>query len=164
MKNVVVILLAVTLGLLAGLPAYAQSKPIQLALLDPVQVFPNKESIGGLRISVLYGKNVDVTGLDLAFIAAHTTGKMVGVQSALVGMSDGGGAGIQYNFVTLDKGKFTGIDLGFYNSQEHMVGLQWGFINTADKMTGLQLGLVNIIHHGGLLPFFVVFNVGMSGN
>jgi len=38
-------------------PAYAQEEhPVQLALLNPVQLFPEGDAVRGIRLSLLYGK------------------------------------------------------------------------------------------------------------
>ena len=72
--------LVLTLGLLtvivvsAPLTARAQSKPIQLSLLTPVQIFPEQTPIAGLRLNVLYGRNVSVQGLDVGLVNHTTTG------------------------------------------------------------------------------------------
>ena len=39
------------------------SKPLQLAIFNPVQLVPEKESITGLRLSLFYTVNKNVTGL-----------------------------------------------------------------------------------------------------
>ena len=83
-----------TLGLLtvivvsAPLTARAQSKPIQLSLLTPVQIFPEQTPIAGLRLNVLYGRNVSVQGLDVGLVNHTTTGHFKGVQFGIVGMAD----------------------------------------------------------------------------
>ena len=70
-----VALAALTLALATGFaaPLAAQEeKPIQLALLAPVQLFPESDAVKGVRVSLIYGKNAAVTGLDFGLIN-HTT-------------------------------------------------------------------------------------------
>ena len=43
----------------------SQSNPIQLSLFTPVQIVDEKESIGGVRLNLFYGRNTAVKGLDL---------------------------------------------------------------------------------------------------
>jgi hypothetical protein len=45
-----------------------RKKPIQLALFNPVQIAPEESSIIGVRLSLLYGKNANMNGLQLGLI------------------------------------------------------------------------------------------------
>lgn len=152
-----------TASLLAALavasPARAEGgKPIQLALFDPVQIVPAGQSVKGLRLSLIYSKNVNVTGLDLSFIASQTTGNFAGVQFALVGVVDKDFLGWQDSLVNLTGGTATGLQLGFFNKAKRVEGLQFGLVNHAGTINGLQIGLVNIIEKGGWLPVMVIVN------
>ena len=137
----------------------AQDKPIQLALINPVQLFPENYSISGLRLSLIYGRNANMTGFDWGLIT-KTTGNFKGIQWGLVGMVDNDFTGWQYNLVSLTNGKFTGLQMGFYSSANHVHGLQFSFINNAGTMKGIQLGLINIIKKGGFMPVFPIVNFG----
>ncbi len=170
-----VLLFAILLSTLFCLaaPLHAGDKPIQVALFSPVQIFPENNSIAGLRLTILYGKNVNMTGLDLGFVVTRTTGIMQGIQSELVGIVDGDATGIQWNGVTWDKANFTGVQLGavnitkgtmtgiqwgYYNQSNHASGLQVALVNNTTTMKGIQLGFINIIHKGGWLPVFPIIN------
>ena len=48
----------------AGADAEETLRPVQLSLLAPVQLFRQDTSIIGLRLSVLYGRNENLTGLE----------------------------------------------------------------------------------------------------
>jgi hypothetical protein len=160
MKKLLVIALFAFVALMNVMPAFAADKPIQVSLFSPIQIFKPEESIGGLRLTLLYGKNANMTGLDWGLVT-YTTGKMTGLQLNFVGITDGDATGLQWNFVGINNGTFTGLKYAeLYNSAEHMVGLQIGLINTAGTMQGIQLGLINIIHKGGILPFFPIINGG----
>jgi len=137
---------------------YAQEKPIQLALFNPVQIVPESNSIKGLRINLLYGKNSRVTGFDWGLVN-FTTSDQLGIQWGGVGYTEGGFEGWQNNFVSITKGMFTGLQSGFvsYNSSK-VNGLQFSVINYAATLNGIQLGLINIIGEGGFLPVFPIFN------
>lgn len=136
----------------------AQDKPIQVALFNPVQIFPENNSITGLRLNIIYGKNVNVSGLDWGFVNS-TTGKQVGAQWGFVNLVDNGFLGLQGGFVNLTGSKFEGLQYGFVNYHKGKVsGVQFGFINYADSMYGLQIGLINIINQGGAFPFFPIVN------
>ncbi|MEW5923356.1 MAG: hypothetical protein AB1746_05150 [Candidatus Zixiibacteriota bacterium] len=136
----------------------AQSKPVQLALFTPVQIFPEDTEISGIRISLLYGRNVAVTGLDWGLVNHTTTGKFLGVQFGLVGMADTDFKGFQNNFVNVVKRDFEGFQWGFVNYAHYANGFQLGFVNYAESMKGLQIGLVNVIKQGGQFPVFPIVN------
>lgn len=100
----------------------AQDKPIQLALFNPVQIFDENTSITGLRISLIYGKNSQVSGLDWGLVNHITSGVSKGVQFGLVGIVEADYMGWQDNGVNITKGKFE--------------GLQWGIVNYAGTVSG----------------------------
>ena len=136
----------------------AQSSPIQVALVNPVQIVPENNSINGLRISLIYGKNNNVTGIDWGFIN-NTTGDQVGAQWGAVGINNGDFNGWQNNFVSITRGNFLGLQTGFvsYNSGK-VTGVQFSVFNYAATLNGIQLGLINVIGEGGFLPVFPIFN------
>ena len=154
------ILVAVLLSLLVPNTAqlFAADKPINIALVTPIQIFKSNESITGLRWNIIYGKNADVTGLDLG-IANHASGKMQGIQWGAVNLAGQGGAGIQVGYVNIDNGgTFTGLQYGWYNQTNQMVGLQFGLVNWTQSANGLQIGLINVIRKGGWFPVFPIIN------
>jgi hypothetical protein len=136
----------------------AQEKPIQLALINPVQIVPESNSISGLRISLIYGKNRNMTGFDWGLVSS-TTGNQVGIQWGGVGITEGDFNGWQHNFVSITRGNFLGLQSGFvsYNASK-VNGLQFSVVNYAATLNGVQLGLINIIGKGGFLPVFPFFN------
>ena len=152
--------------------AKAQKKPVQLSLVTPLQIFPPEDTIGGVRLNLLYGRNAVVNGLDVGLVN-HTTEISRGVQFGVVGLAVDF-HGIQYHAVSIAKGKFEGWQLGYVNVSEVFRGFQAGLVNYsvdaegfqlslvnyAHSFTGLQMGLVNIIREGGMLPFFPIFNIG----
>lgn len=136
----------------------AEGRPFQLALVNPVQIVPEGESISGVRLTLIYTKNRDVTGLDLSFIAAHATGNFTGVQWALVGLADGNLLGWQANAINLTGKTMRGLQSGLFNKAGRVEGLQFGLVNVAGTINGLQIGLVNVIQQGGWLPVMVLVN------
>jgi hypothetical protein len=157
-----------------GLPravAAQEEHPFQVALLAPIQAFPEEDAIRGVRLSLLYGKNVSMTGFDLG-VVSHTTREFLGVQFGLVGMAEGSFTGLQSTAVNLVQGDFEGLQYGIVNSVEtgrgvqigpvnharNFRGLQFGLVNYAETMNGVQVGLVNIIVHGGVLPVMPLVN------
>lgn len=138
---------------------FAQDKPVQLALFNPVQLFDENTSITGLRISLLYGKNTRVTGLDWGLVNHTTSGVSKGVQFGLVGIVEADFTGWQDNAVNITHGNFEGFQWGIVNYAGTMNGLQLGLVNYASNIDkGLQIGLINIIKHGGQFPVFPIVN------
>ena len=80
MKSTGFILIAAAIALGLGNSAVAQGKPIQLALVNPIQIFDEQTSIAGLRFSLLYGKNTSVSGVDLGFVNFTTSGTSQGIE------------------------------------------------------------------------------------
>jgi hypothetical protein len=137
---------------------FAQEKPIQLALLNPVQIFPENTSIAGLRLNLIYGKNASVSGVDLGFINS-TTEIQKGIQFGMLNLTDGGFKGWQDGLVNVTKGNSLGLQTGTVNyHQGNFNGLQISVINYSATLKGLQLGLINIIGEGGFMPIFPIFN------
>ncbi len=137
---------------------FAQEKPIQLALLNPVQIFPENTSISGLRLNLIYGKNASVTGVDFGFINS-TTGIQKGVQFGMLNLTEGGFKGWQDGTVNVTAGNSVGLQTGTVNyHQGNFNGLQISIVNYSATLKGLQLGLINIIGKGGFLPVFPIFN------
>lgn len=155
-------------------PARAADRPIQIGIVNPLQLFNEQSSITGLRLTFIYSKNANMTGLDWGGIVTRTTGNMQGIQFGFLNMVDGDATGIQWSAVNWDKTNFTGVQLGavnvttgtftglqwgsYYNQANHAGGLQVALVNNTTTMKGIQLGLVNIIHKGGWLPVFPIIN------
>ena len=138
--------------------ASAQSKPIQLSLFTPVQIYPEATPISGLRLNVLYGRNVYVHGVDIGLVNHTTTGHFEGAQFGVVGIADADFDGYQDNWVNVVKGKVTGFQAGIVNYAVNASGFQLAVVNYAGTMHGLQIGLVNIIGQGGQFPVFPFVN------
>lgn len=155
-NTIVMVIIILPFVLNSGIKA--QDKPIQLALFNPVQIFPENTSITGLRFSLLYGKNAKMNGVDLGLVN-FTSSDQMGIQWGFVGYTEGNFTGWQDNFVSITKGNFVGLQSGAvtYNSGK-VSGLQFAIVNYAETMNGLQIGLVNIIGKGGFLPVFPIFN------
>lgn len=157
----------------AVVPATADEAPIQLSLLEPIQLRSADTSIKGVKLNLLYGKNANMTGLEWSFIAGHNTGNVEGVQWGLVNITDGTFLGWQAGLVNFANSDFTGYQLGLFNRTrgttkafqwgwvnvaESGGGLMLGFVNYAKTMDGLQIGLVNIISSKDNLPVLPIVN------
>jgi len=106
---------------------------------------PADQTVEGVRLNLLYGKNTNMTGLDINILALGETDNFTGVQ-----LSPFWGGNKVNN-------SFTGVGLGIANI--HLggsTGVVWGFANYTNNFNGLQLGFVNfnqkksIINIGGL--------------
>jgi len=136
----------------------AQDSPFQLSLFNPIQIVPEHKSVSGIRLNLIYTKNVNVTGFDMGLVNV-TTGKQLGVQWGGVNVTDGGVTGWQSGFVNISRGSSLGLQTAFVNYHGgHFNGLQFSIVNYAETLEGLQLGLINIIGKGGFLPVFPIFN------
>ncbi len=157
-------------ALSAGASIASGGQPIQVALFNPVQIVNEKQSISGLRISLLYGLNQDVQGLDWGFVS-HTRGNEFAWQVGGVGIVEKDFTGWQDNWVNMSQGEFTGLASGVFNQGNDVNGVQFGFVNVAQHMHGLQLGLLNMTQtmHGlqigvanmiqkGKTPFLPIVN------
>jgi len=143
---------------LLSLNVLAQDNPFQLSLFDPIQIVPNNESISGIRLNLIYTKNVNVTGFDMGLVNV-TTGKQLGVQWGGVNVTEGGFTGWQSAIVNMSKGDFVGLQTSWVNYHGgYFKGLQFSIVNYTETLKGLQIGLINIIGKGGFLPVFPIFN------
>jgi hypothetical protein len=150
-----------------------QESPFQLALFNPVQIRAEDLGITILRVSLLYGKNAYVKGLDVGLVNHTTSGTTKGWQLGLVGYNEGEFVGWQDNYVNVTEAQFLGLQSGIFNSAgggegvqlgvvnvsgARFAGLQFSFVNVADDLYGIQIGLVNIIKSKESLPFLPIVN------
>lgn len=171
-KNRLASAVCVLLLALPALPAQGQQDhPIQLSLVTPIQLFPEDESVRGVRLNILYGRNTFMTGLDYGLVN-HTTRDFLGVGIGLVNLTDGDVTGLHSGFVNITEGAFEGlqygavntaasvhgVQIGMVNHSPNYRGLQLGIVNYAERMNGVQVGLVNIIRFGGVLPVMPFVN------
>lgn len=136
----------------------AQSRPVNIALFNPIQIFPEDNSIAGLRINLIYGKNVSMVGLDWGLINGVGSGGFTGLQFGLVNVCDGNVVGFQGGGLNLVDRNVEGFQWGWFNSGDHVSGFQLGLVNNARSMKGIQIGIINIIHTGGFMPVFPIVN------
>jgi len=141
-----------------AISAQAEQRPVQVALIAPIQIFPDNYTIAGVRINLLYGRNATVTGLDLGLVNHTTMGVSKGYQHGLVGLTEADFVGWQNNGINITKANFEGFQSGIVNYAHYANGVQFGLVNYAVSMKGLQIGLVNIIRQGGQFPVFPIVN------
>lgn len=156
----------------AGLEAQENAESFELALFSPVQVRSPEVPIRILRLSLIYGENVSVRGLDVGFVSRNTGGISKGLQHGFVGMVDGDFVGWQHSVVNITRGEFLGlqtavynevatgeaVQLGLLNRAETVSGFQLGFVNLARDMYGLQIGLINVIESKTSFSFLPIVN------
>ena len=148
--------------------------PFQLAIAPGGgQIFSKATPIHGLRVSVLYGIQSKVVGLDAGLF--NQTDSMIGIGVGLCNVTRGNGAGIQLgagcsdvegDFVGIQAGLFnqvrsqlSGLQVGLANGAEAGTGLMIGLLNRSESMRGLQIGVLNW-NKNGFLPLFPIFNFG----
>ena len=171
------VLALTTLGASYDTAAAQDESPINLSVFPPIQIVGETESVRGVRLSLLFGRNANVTGLDWSFIANHTTGNQKGLQLGLGALVEGDFTGLQWNAaVNVTQGEMYGVQTGIINvtgsargfswggvnySKGNYKGLQLAIVNYAQSMAGgVQVGLINIIKEGGMFPFFPIVNWG----
>ena len=116
--------LALTGMLVAG--ACAQDTwPVDVGFIDWIH---RPSDVAGLRIGIPYGRNDQVTGIDIG----------------LYGYSDYAWA-IQINLLaSVVRDEMGGLQLGCFNKAGHLTGMQAGLWNTAATAEGFQIGLLNL--------------------
>ena len=141
-------LLAIVVGATGCATAWT---PFQTGLYPPVQVFGVGTDVRGLRASAILGRNADVTGIDVAGVAAVVDGDVRGFQfSPAVNQVEGGLQGVQVAVFSnilrgeSESGALDGIQLSGINRARDVQGLQIGMGNQAERIRGLQIGLFNV--------------------
>ncbi len=158
MKKVSVLLSICFLVLILSSAGNAQNKPINVALFNPIQIFPENNSIAGIRINIIYGKNISMSGLDWGLANHVGTGGFTGVQWGLINIDDGNVTGWQNGAINLSNRDVKGFQWGWFNTGKHVSGFQLGLVNMAESLYGLQIGLINFIKTGGQFPVFPIVN------
>jgi hypothetical protein len=119
--------------------------PIQLSLWEPVQLFPERFNVYGIRLNLGYGSNQNLTGLDVGTVNVISD-KQRGGQLGLINLSE----------------HSLGVCAGGMNYTTKLRGGQVGLLNTAqDSLVGLQVaGLINLSDHVNGMQMVAVFGNG----
>src|SRR2546422_5925603 len=122
------------LALAARAPgAHADGNPIQLSLFTPIQIVQADQSVSGLRLDLIYGRNANVTGVDWGLVN-HDTGSGKAWQLGAVNVVGENFTGWQDGYVNLTHGRFAGLQSGGFNRSESMTGFAYGLVNvTKDR-------------------------------
>jgi len=173
--------LILTLALFCYSNTRAATSPVAIGLLPPLQFPPTDFDVTGLRLSLLWGKQRTMSGLDFGVLGNITDQTSSGLSFAGLVNYVGGTTnalqvaglanvnmgkttiyGLQLALVNYNPAESTvgGFQLGLVNmsSFTNICGLQVGAYNTARTVHGLQIGLINVTDslHGlqiGLLNF-----------
>lgn len=105
--------------------------PFQLAFFTPAQLFPEEQTIHGLSINILHGRNQNVYGID-AGIVNRVNRYCGGIQAGLVNVTS-----------------------------KRVYGIQAGLVNITDRLTGAQIGLINIVRSRKSMKFIPILNLGI---
>ena len=137
------VLLATTALLLMSAPITAQQtdEPFEFALFTPLQVRGENSAIQVFRLSLLYGSNVSVKGLDVGLVSRNTGGESKGLQWALVGYVEGDFVGWQNGWLAgWVEGNLTGLQgpAGFNHAGSR--GLPGGPCQHSGRHFGLPVG------------------------
>ena len=159
MRKALFLAAAIALACSAAIDARAQdtgtetataevTKPINLALWNPIQIYDENMSIKGVRLNILWGKNKNVTGLDIG-IANGASGVFKGVQWGAVLNIAGEMYGWQTSFFNISEGTTKGLQgpRAIYNQMEEGTAVQIGLVNKAESIKGFQLGVMNITNN-----------------
>ena len=149
--------LMIILGVVGfGTMVHAETRPVDLALFSPVELFPATDDVTGVRLVFIYGVKQNFTGLDLGLvkvtkgdwvgvgIGGHKVGgNAKGIQYGLFNYVEGDFTGWQHGLANYSFGETTGLQTGIYNRGGHFVGLQLGLVNRVRLLGGVQIGLLN---------------------
>ena len=71
-----------------GGTSVASTAHFQFSVFNPVQLVDEKENVAGLRLTLLYGKNADISGIDLGLGITHSK-NITGIQIGGIGNGTG---------------------------------------------------------------------------
>lgn len=118
----------------------------QFQLGLPENNLPADQTVEGVRLNLLYGKNTNMTGLDINILALGETNNFTGVQlSPFWGANkvNNSFTGVGLGEANIHLGESTGAVLGFVNYTNDFNGLQLGFVNFNQNKSVINIGAVN---------------------
>lgn len=144
-------------GLFAAFASFAETTPVMVSLVTPVQAPSREYDVRGFRLSLIYGDCADFSGLDIG-IANHVSRELTGIAIGGVNISNGRMRGGQVGLVN-----WNGNGESAWGSRS--TGAQVGLLNCADSFCGLQDGLVNVAtgSFAGLQTSFLNVSGDLSG-
>lgn len=168
MKNTKFLIVLSALFLIS--PVYAAMSPLGVSIVSPLQFPASDYDITGARVSLIFGRNRDFTGIDLGLLGNITTGKFTGLaisglfnntrsMTTITGLQLAGLANINSQKTTVygiqaalganynnAESTIYGFQLALANLSENTTinGLQVGIYNKARAVRGFQIGLINM--------------------
>jgi len=155
--------------------------PIGLGVVAPVQFPPADFVIKGLRLSLGWGTNRAVHGIDLGLIGNTTETDFRGLavsglfnlnysRATIIGLQAALGANINrgytntygFQLALANIGEYNnihGAQIGIYNRADRVHGIQLGLVNSCKNLKGLQIGLANF-NGGGPFRVSPLINFG----
>lgn len=134
----------------AGPDGAGPDRPVARVLVPgvvpPLQVGAETADASGVRLGLPSVSHRDVSGLDLALLAASAGRDFAGVQfSGLLNRVGRDAGGVQAALLANRAGgtAFGVQAAAVYNSAERLDGLQFGALGYAAEVNGAQIGLVN---------------------
>jgi hypothetical protein len=122
--------------------------PVQFSFFAPLQIFPELYNVYGLRLTLPYGSNKKVYGLDLGIVNREESLYGVGISAFYTKCSKN-----MYGFnlsgaFNLSEGDASGLSMaGFFNEVNTINGVQMATLcNQAKRVNGVQIGLFNYCH------------------
>lgn len=135
----------------------AETAHFQFSILSPIQLVDAQKNISGLRLTLLYGENADVSGVDLG-LGINYYKNLTGIQIAGLINHDGDAGHPHFTGNTVK-----GIQIaGLMNMSDAAVsGIQLaGLGSTADSLSGLQISILA----NGVTNDATGIQVGLLGN
>ena len=143
--------LAAALVLVAAGAVFAETTPVMVSLVTPVQAPSSDYDVSGVRLSLVYGQSRGFTGLDLG-IANRATEDFTGIGIGGANIADGYFCGGHIGLVNWNGNESRDWD-------KVSKGAQIGLVNYAEEMDkGIQIGILNIISRGGWAPVLPFVN------
>ena len=150
---------------------FADTTPVMVSLVTPVQAPSCDYDVTGFRLSLIYGGCQEFAGLDIGVVdytARDFTGVAIGGANIAGDRLRGGQVGaINWNSNgAMDwELRSAGAQVGLVNYADTFTGLQDGVANIANgTFTGLQAGLLNFTHdvYGLQCGFYFLLGVNVA--
>lgn len=149
----------------------ADTTPVMVSLVTPVQAPYRSYDVTGLRLSFIYGECQDFTGLDIGIIGnsrKEFTGLAIGGFNFAGERLYGGQVGLVnwngHSDTTWGR-RSVGAQIGALNYAGVFCGLQDGIVNVSeDSFMGMQSGLVNFTHdlYGLQCGYYLLVGVNVA--
>ena len=166
---------------LAAAAAFADSTPVMVSLLTPIQVPYRSYDVAGFRLSLVYGDCVNFTGFDLGLVP-HTAEDFTGLAIGGVNVVGDEFSGLAIGSVNYAGGRHVGCQVGLVNwntfasaeegvpvgesYKSYLFGLQDGIVNfTTDTFVGWQTSPLNLADNmtGVQSGFWLIGAVNIAG-